>query len=283
MSRPRAWVTGASRGIGRAAAIALAQAGHDVVVSARTVRPGEVRDNAISVHRPDERPLPGSLEETASEVKAAGGEALLVPFDLTDRAAVSAAAQTVLDAWGGVDVLVHNGRWIGPGLMDVFLETPLDSYEKMVEAHGIAPILLTRAILPGMLERGGGTVVTVTSSAAYDIPPAAPGKGGWGHAYAVGKAAGHQLVPQLHAEFFGHGIRAVNVEPGFVATERNLIVVADFGFDASHGAPPEALGAVVAWLATAPEAAELGGTTVAGQELCLERGLHADWRQQVQV
>jgi NAD(P)-dependent dehydrogenase (short-subunit alcohol dehydrogenase family) len=275
--RPIAFVTGASRGIGKAIALSLADAGHDVIVSARTVTPGEARDNTLTVHKSDSRPLPGSLQETAAEIEAKGVRALVVPLDLTDRASVGAAAQRILDEWRGVDILVHNGRYIGPGLMDVFMDTPVDAYGNFFEAHCIAPIVLTRALLPGMLERGRGTVVTITSSSAYQIPPAPAGKGGWGLGYAVGKASGHQLVPTLHAEFFGSGIRAYNVQPGFIGTERNHIVVKDFGHELKNAAPPSVIGETIKWVVTSPEAEELSGETIEAQEFALERGLHPAW------
>jgi NAD(P)-dependent dehydrogenase (short-subunit alcohol dehydrogenase family) len=234
----RALVTGASRGIGKAIAVELARAGHDVAITARTLTPGEQRDNALSVHRPDDRPLPGSLEETAAAVRESGRDVLLLPFDLTDLAAVAAAGQRLLHEWGGADVVVHNGRYIGPGLMDVLFETPADAYEKFLGAHLHAPLVLSRLLVPGMVDRGSGTVVTITSSSAYTVPPAPAGKGGWGHAYAVAKAAGHQLVPTLHAEYAGRGLRCFNVDPGFVATERNEIVVRDLGHDISRRPGP---------------------------------------------
>ncbi|MDB5447857.1 MAG: putative short chain dehydrogenase/reductase [Phenylobacterium sp.] len=277
MERPKALVTGASRGIGKAIAIDLAKAGYDVAICARTVRPGETRDNTLTVRQADTRPLPGSLEETSAEIEAAGGRSLAIAADLTDLAAVGACGQRLLDDWGGLDVIVHNGRYIGPGLMDVFLETPADAYGKFFTAHCLAPIALTRALLPGMLARGGGSVVNITSSSAYDVPPAPAGQGGWGLAYAVGKASGHPLVGILHAEFRGQGVRAFNVDPGFVATERNEIVVRDSGHDISRAAPPSAIASVVAWLVTRPEAAELAGSTVRAQPFCRERDLHPAW------
>jgi NAD(P)-dependent dehydrogenase (short-subunit alcohol dehydrogenase family) len=277
VTAPIAFVTGASRGIGKAIAISLARAGYDLVVSARTVHQGETHDNTLTVHKSDTRPLPGSLDETAAAIAEAGQRALSVPLDLTDRASVGAAAQRILDTWGGVDVIVHNGRYIGPGLMDLFFDIPVDAFDKFVEAHGIAPFVLTRALLPGMLAKGAGQVVTITSAAAFTVPPAPAGQGGWGLGYAVGKGSGHQLVPTLHAEFAARGIRAFNVEPGFVATERNAIVVRDFGFEPTGGAPPEAIGSVVAWLLAAPEADGLRGSTIDAQALCRERQLHPEW------
>jgi NAD(P)-dependent dehydrogenase (short-subunit alcohol dehydrogenase family) len=272
-----AFVTGASRGIGKAIALSLADGGYDVAIAARTVHPGQSHDNTLTVHKSDTRPLPGSLEETAAEIELRGRQALLVPLDLTDRKAVLAAAESVLAQWGGVDVLVHNGRYIGPGLMDLFMDTPLDAYEKFVEAHCVAPIAITRALLPAMLDRGNGCIVTITSSAGLTPPPAPAGRGGWGLAYAVGKAAGHQLVGTLHAEYGMTGLRTFNVEPGFVATERNEIVVKDFGYDVVHGAPPGVIGAVVAWLATATESKDLAGTTIDAQQFCRDMGLYPGW------
>jgi NAD(P)-dependent dehydrogenase (short-subunit alcohol dehydrogenase family) len=275
-----ALVTGASRGIGKAMSLALAEAGYDVIVSARTVSPGETRDNSLTVHKTDSRPLPGSLAETAAEIEALGRRALMLPMDLTDRASVGAAAQRVLDLpeWSALSVLVHNGRYLGPGLMDVFFDTPVDAYGKFFEAHCIAPIVLTRMLLPGMLERGEGCVITTTSSSAYDTPPAPAGQGGWGLAYAVGKASGHPLIGTLHAEFAGRGIRAFNVQPGYVGTERNHLAVREYGRELVGAAPPAAIGAVVKWLMTDPGADDWRGRTIEAQDLCLELGLYPDWR-----
>lgn len=277
MTRPIAFVTGASRGIGKAIALALAEAGFDLIVSARTVTPGEARDNSLTVHKSDARPLPGSLQETAAEIEAKGVRALSVPLDLTDRASVGAAAQKILDSWGAVDVLVHNGRHIGPGLMDVFMDIPIDAYGKFFEAHGIAPIILTRALLPGMLARGGGTVITITSNAAYDTPPAPAGKGGWGLGYAIGKGAGHPLVGTLHAEYSNQGLRAFNVQPGFIGTERNQIVAKDLGHELSRSAPPSIIGALIRWLVTDAEAVTLSGQTIEAQDFVRKRRLAPEW------
>jgi len=278
MASKKAFVTGASRGIGKAISIALAEAGYDVAISARTVKSGEVRDNSLTVHGSDTRPLPGSLEETAAEIEQRGQKALSIPMDLIDRGSVGAAAQRLLDTWGGVDLLVNNGRYLGPGLMDIFMDTPIDAYEKFFEAHCIGPIVLTRMLLPGMVERGGGQLVTITSSSAYDTPPAPAGKGGWGLGYAVGKASGHPLVGTIHTEYHDRGISAFNVQPGFVGTERNQISVRDYGKELVGAAPPAAIAAVVRWLVTTQEGAALSGTTIEAQDVCLERGLYPDWR-----
>lgn len=275
----QALVTGASRGIGKAIALALADAGYDVAIAARTVGKGDpTGDHSTSVHRRIDRALPGSLEETADEITARGQTALRVRIDLTEMDSVEAACAQVLDAWGGIDVIIHNGRHIGPGLMDTILDTPIDQYRKFVEAHAVAPIRISQLLLPSMVERGGGTVVMISSGAGYDwYPTAQPGKGGVGLGYRIGKAAGHTLVGSILAEHADDGIRAFNVNPGFVITERNAPDVAAQGFDPNAGAPTSVVGAAVAWLITDPAADELQRTNIDAQPLALERGLHPAW------
>jgi NAD(P)-dependent dehydrogenase (short-subunit alcohol dehydrogenase family) len=272
----QALVTGASRGIGKAIAIKLAENGFDVAVAARTLRASDATpEHTQTVHKPDTRPLPGSIEETAAAIEAAGQRALPLQMDLTDLATVEAATQKLLDEWGGVDVVVNNGRHIGPGLMDNILDTPVDQYRLFLEAHGVAPIRIAQMLIPGMIERGGGTFVTISSGAGYNFYPQSPRPG---LGYRIGKAAGHTLVGSIQAEYGDKGIRAFNVEPGFVLTERNSLDVEEFGFDPSWAAPPAAVGAAVAWLLTSPEADGLQRSEVSAQTVAIERGLYPDWR-----
>jgi NAD(P)-dependent dehydrogenase (short-subunit alcohol dehydrogenase family) len=274
MTAKVALVTGASRGIGKACALALAASGFDVAIAARSVQPGESREHSVTVRKSDTTELPGSLSETAEAIEKAGSRALIVPMDLTDRASVGAGTTMVLERWGGVDLVLHNGRFVGPGLMDGILDTPLESFEKFLEAHVMASLIITRMVLPGMLERGSGTVMTMTSGAAYIDPTGPPGKGGAGLGYAIGKAASHRLVSYVKAEFASRGILSYNVDPGYVSTERNRLTTADDGMDAAKGAPVEVIGAVVAWLATSPDAAALDGTNVEAQPFCKAHGLY---------
>ena len=128
-----------------------------------------------------------------------------------------------------------------------------------------------------MLERGGGTVINVSSGAGQMDPPAPAGQGGWGLGYAFSKASAYRIAGMLAVELGPRGIRAYNLEPGFVATERMAMDMADFGFDASAGIPPDVPGAVAAWLATDPEAAEPNGRTVFAPEVCADLGLLPGW------
>jgi NAD(P)-dependent dehydrogenase (short-subunit alcohol dehydrogenase family) len=273
---PKALVTGASRGIGKAIAIELAEHGYDVAIAARTLRAGDpTQEHSQTVHKVDTRPLPGSVEETAAEIERRGRRALSLRMDLTDLASVEAAMATLLDAWGGVDVVVNNGRHIGPGLMDTIIETPIEQYSLYVAAHAVAPIRISQLLLPGMLERGGATFVTVSSNSGYDWYPTflRPGLG-----YRLGKAAGHTLVGSLQAEYGAEGVRAFNVNPGFTLTERNSLDAEEFGFDPRTACPPAAVAAAIRWLITSADADALQRTNIEAQELVLERNLYPDWR-----
>jgi NAD(P)-dependent dehydrogenase (short-subunit alcohol dehydrogenase family) len=289
---PTALVTGASRGIGKAIAVHLARAGYDVAVTARSVKEGEEREHSSSLHRSDTSALPGSLSSTAALVEKEGVRALIVPADLTDRASVLAAADTVLAEWGRIDVLVNNGRYIGPGHMNLIEETPLDLLELHLEANVLSPIALIKRVLPGMLERGSGTIVNITSGAGFHDPTAKAGEGGWGLAYGFSKAALHRIAGVLDLEVADRGIRAFNVQPGFIATERMAQDMGAFGFDATLAAPPDVVGAVVAWMVSNPAAAEDAmrekpslfpmlsnkeGRNIEAQEVCENLGLLPGW------
>ena len=271
----RALVTGATRGIGLATALALAAAGWDVAVTGRTARAGEGRDDSDTGGG---RALPGSLEETVAGVEAAGRRALGLVADLHDRVALQAAAAAVEDAWGGVDLLVNNAVDTAPGSMVPVTELTVAQLEAKLSANAVAPFVLLRAVLPGMLARGGGTVVDVTSHTATADPPAKVGAGGWGVAYAASNAAAHRFAPSLAVELGDRGIRAYNVDPGYVETERQVVNAAALGLtDRYRGAPPSVPAAAIAWLVDHPEAVA-NGSTVRAQKVALTEGLHPDWR-----
>jgi NAD(P)-dependent dehydrogenase (short-subunit alcohol dehydrogenase family) len=275
MERKVAFVTGASRGIGKACAVWLARAGFDVAIAARSVREGEEREHSSTLRASNTRPLPGSLETTAQLVREAGGRALAVPADLLDPASLGAAAATVLERWGRVDVVVQNARYIGPGHMDRFLDTPIELLEKHLQANVIAPLILNKAFLPGMLERGEGRILNMTSAAGYGDPPKPAGEGGWGMGYGISKGALQRVAGFLAVELGPRGILCCNVQPGLVQTERLLADMGEFGF--AGGAPADVVGAVVAWLATSDEAHALNGETIEAQYFCHERRLLPGW------
>jgi NAD(P)-dependent dehydrogenase (short-subunit alcohol dehydrogenase family) len=271
-----AFVTGASRGIGKQTAIALADAGLDVVITARTIREGEGIDDSDGAGRS----LPGSLETTASAIEQTGQRVLPVAMDLHDRSTLGKGVQRALDEWGRIDVLVNNAIDTGPGDMSRFDDTPVEVFDTKLAANVVAQIVLIKAVLPGMLERGGGTIVNVTSTVAVIDPPAPTGEGGWGAAYAMSKGALHRLAAILAVENRDRGLRCFNLDPGFVITERMEVNAGALGLEGRYqGAPPTVPAAVVAWLATSPDAAGLNGATISAQKFARERGLHTDWRR----
>jgi len=269
-----ALVTGASRGIGKASAIALAAKGFDVALGARTVHEGDGRDDA----RPGAEPLPGSLEETADEIEALGVRALPVRMDLHDRASLRSAAATVLDSWARIDVLVNNAVDTGPGSMTTVAETTIEHYERKLEGNFLAQMVLIEAVLPHMLEQGEGVIVDITSAAGISDPPAPAGEGGWGLAYAASKAAFHRVAAHLAVEFGPRGVLAFNVEPGMVMTEKMAINQRAMGLENKFPvAPPSVPASVVAWLCTDPTAAEHNGETFTAQKFAKDQGLHEPW------
>lgn len=275
---PVALVTGASRGIGREAALALAKRGLDVVIAARTMREGDGRAASASVLDPREVPIGGSLENTAARVEALGRRALPVRLDLLDSASIATAVQTALSEWGRIDVLVNNAIFQGPGNMDRLLDVPLDSYAAILRANIVAQLDILQRVLPGMIDRGSGTVVNVTSGSGQTDPPGPVGQGGWGFAYASSKAAFHRMAGILHAEHYGDGIRAFNVDPGYTKTEAMDALYGTNDLDELYaGAPPEVTGEVIAWLATDPAAAEWDGKFVLAQRVCRKLGLVPGW------
>ncbi|MCU1373667.1 MAG: putative short chain dehydrogenase/reductase, partial [Actinomycetia bacterium] len=185
MSNQVAFITGASRGIGKACAVELAAAGFDIAITARTVTEGEQREHSSTVKASDTSSLPGSLDGTAELVRRAGAECLVVPADILDPASLGAAVTTVLERKGRIDVIVHNARYIGPGHMDRFLDTPIELLQKQMQGNVFAPLLINQLALPAMVEAGGGTIVNITSASGYADPTLPAGEGGWGMGYGI--------------------------------------------------------------------------------------------------
>ena len=271
MSEARvALVTGASRGIGRASALALADRGFDVALTARTVVEGQAADG---------RPLPGSLETTAAAIEERGRRALAIPMDLLDRKTIDEAVDRTLAEWGRIDVLLNNAIYTGEGTMQLFEELSQDLISTIFEANVFAQIHITRRVLPTMLERGSGVIITMVSGAGMSDPPAPANKGGWGFAYAASKGAIQRMTGVLEVEYRGRGVRFVNVEPGFVMTEAMSLGDPDGEIARRfRAAPMEVPAAVNAWLASDDAAEEHNGQTVFAQKLCLQLGLEPDWR-----
>jgi 2-deoxy-D-gluconate 3-dehydrogenase len=191
LSGRTALVTGASRGIGRAIAVGLAQAGADVALSARD----EAR-----------------LDEVRGEVEALGRRALVVPADLTDADECARLAATALDRLGQLDVLVNNAG--GSSFMGPFTELRFRGWEKVMRLNVDAVVHLTQAVGRHMLERRTGSVINVASVAGLKgTPELAP--------YGASKAALISLTRSLALEWGTSGVRVNALCPGWTKTDLN--------------------------------------------------------------
>ncbi len=191
-------VTGSSRGIGEGIARRLALAGAKVVVTARTV---EVRDPR----------LPGTVNTVADSIRARGGEALAVPANLQKKEEREKLVAAAKDAYGGVDILVNNAAILVPGGTIEFEERYFD---RMFELLVKAPFHLCQLTLPSMIERGGGSVLNISSIAA--VHPKPGGRSVDGAVYGMTKAAIERFSTGLAAEMYDKKISVNALSPSLV-------------------------------------------------------------------
>ena len=186
-----AFVTGASRGIGRAVAVALAQAGADVALVARTAE---------------------GLADTADDVTAAGRKAIVIPADVTDEARVAEAAQTAIDQLGHVDIVVNNAG--GSNFMVSFRDLRLSGWDKLIRLNLNSAVYVCHAFAPHLLDRGSGSVINVASVAGVAASPLIS-------PYGAAKAGLISLTKTLAVEWAPSGVRVNALCPGWTATDLN--------------------------------------------------------------
>lgn len=191
-------VTGSSRGIGEAIARRFALAGAKVIVTARTV---EVRDERLS----------GTVNTVTDAIRAAGGEATAVPANLQKKEDRERLVATAIQTYGGVDILVNNAAILVPGGTIDFEERYFD---RMFEILVKAPFHLAQLTLPGMIERGGGSVLNISSGAA--IHPKPKGRSVDGAVYGMTKAAIERFTTGLAAEMYANKISVNALSPTLV-------------------------------------------------------------------
>ena len=218
-------ITGASRGIGAAAARAFAAAGANVVLIAR-----------------DREAIAG----LAGEI---GAQALAVPCDVTRYWEVETALNAAVTTFGGLDVLVNNAGVIDP-ISDIATADP-DIWGQAIDINLKGVFHGARAAAPLMLAQGGGTIITVSSGAAVNALE------GWS-AYCSSKAGAKMFTACLHTELGGQGIRALGLSPGTVATDMQM-AIRDSGvnrvsqLDWSEHIPPAWAAKALVWMC-GPEA-----------------------------
>ncbi len=182
-------ITGSSRGIGRSIAIRMAQHGAKVVISSRKAE---------------------ACEKVAEEIKAAGGEAIVVPCNVSDKAQLQALVDATVKQWGRVDILVCNAAvnpFFGPSK-----DIPDDAFDKIMAVNIKSNHWLANMVAPGMAERGSGAIIVISSVGGLF------GSNTLG-AYGISKAADMQLVRNLAVEWGPQNVRANCIAPGLVRTD----------------------------------------------------------------
>ena len=182
-------VTGASRGIGRAIALRLAEHGAKVVVSSRKL---------------------DACEVVVGEIRAAGGQAIALACNIGRKEELQALVDTTIAEWGGIDVLVCNAAvnpYFGPSVA-----MPDDAYDRVMNSNVRSNFWLCNMVLPQMAARGGGSIVIVSSIGGFQ------GSDLIG-VYGISKAADMQLARNIAVEWGARNVRANCIAPGLVRTD----------------------------------------------------------------
>ena len=256
-SSPVVFVTGASRGIGAATAIAFAKAGWRVAIAARTLHQQQTQSHQLRYA--DGQLLRGSLTDTAQAIEACGAQVLMQSMDLMDAHSMDAAIEATLKHFGRIDVLINNAVYQDREVNAMLLDLDDEALQRSLVGNVVAPFHLAKKVMPHMIAQGGGKIINVGSGAGQYDPPMAANQGGWGFAYGASKAGMGRLAGVINREWGHKGLLAFSVNPGFVNTEA---AQATLGLDAElskkYGATtPEAIAASLVWLVSDASAAEL--------------------------
>ena len=185
-----ALITGASRGLGRAMTLAFAREGADLVICARGTK---------------------ELNQVAEEARGLGARVLPVVADLGTTRDVERLVVLALERFDRVDILVNNASELGPTPLPYLIDYPPHMFHDVIKVNLMAPFHLTWSLLGGMLQRGDGVVINVSSDVAVNGYPS------WG-AYSVSKAALDGLTRTWGAELEGTGVKIYAIDPGDMST-----------------------------------------------------------------
>ena len=215
-------ITGASRGIGEAAARAFAAAGANVVLTARST---------------------DALNALAAEL---GDKALALPCDVSDPGAIQSVVDQTIDRFGSLDIFIGNAGMIDP--ISHLAETDAAAYAKTIDVNLKGVFYGMRAALPPMIAQGYGTIITISSGAAHGPVE------GWS-AYCSAKAGAYMLTRVADKENRGKGIRVLGLSPGTVATQMQREIKASginpvSQLDWSDHIPPEWPAQALMWMCT---------------------------------
>jgi NAD(P)-dependent dehydrogenase (short-subunit alcohol dehydrogenase family) len=194
-----ALVTGASRGLGRALAEALAARGARVALVAREQ---------------------GPLDDVVAGIRARGGTAHAIAADIAQKDAIHRIAGQAAALVGDIALAIHNASTLGPTPLRLLLDTECEDLEAVLAANLVGPFRLTKVLAGAMALRGAGTIIHISSDAAVEPYPR------WG-AYGISKAAQDHLSRILAAELAGAGVRILAVDPGEMDTRMHADAVPD--------------------------------------------------------
>ncbi len=194
-----ALITGASQGLGRALLVALARRGVRVVGVARGAE---------------------ALERAVAEARAQGGQAFAVAADVGAPGAPARIAAEASGLAGDVDLVVHNASTLGPVPLVPLVDVDEEQLRRVFAVNAVGPLSLTRALAGGMVVRGRGTIVFISSDAAVEPYPT------WGP-YGAAKAAVDHAARVLAAELDGSGVRVLSVDPGEMDTAMHKDAIPD--------------------------------------------------------
>ncbi len=227
-------VTGASRGIGHFMARELAKEGSNVVIAARSETVTDPK-------------LPGTIYTVAEECRSYGVEALPLKVDVTSDDDVAHCVEQTLARFGRLDLLINNAGLLFPGPM---LSIPVRRLDLTHRVNVRGPYLFTQAVLPHLLARGGGTVITISSTGADSNAVN-------NTVYAMSKVAIEKLMQGLAGEVGDKGVRCFGLKPS------KLVVTPGASYwgiaNAPETEPDDWMGRAAIWLATAPAAMAYNG------------------------
>jgi dehydrogenase/reductase SDR family protein 4 len=187
-----ALITGGSRGIGRAIALAFAEAGANLVVSSRNKRPPE-------------------LEKVVEEIQAKGGKALAIPAHVGKKEDVQNVVQKTLKEYGRIDILVNNAG-VNP-VLSTLVELEEEAFEKVFEVNLKGAFLMSKAVTKEMIKQGGGRIINISSISG--LRARADGTG----AYCISKAAMNMMTQVMARELAQYNILVNAIAPGSIKTE----------------------------------------------------------------
>jgi NAD(P)-dependent dehydrogenase (short-subunit alcohol dehydrogenase family) len=264
-------ITGASRGVGKQAALDFARRGANVVLAARTIEPDDT--------------LPGTLGETLQAIEALGGAALSLQTDLAREEDLKRLVAATCDRFGGVDVLINNAAaTTGEIWSKRFLELSREDWLYQFDVNVHAPFTLIQQVVPIMEARGGGRIINVsTGSGEVFRLPEEPVKlesvGSFSlevPGYFASKRALDRLGNVIAQDLARRNIAVIGLYPGLVATELVAIRVRDAGLDDSVAVPMTVPARMLVYFAVCENPIEYTGRLFWAEREMAEMGIEID-------